>query len=234
MSPLAAFIQSNQIKSWAAVQTDPQFAFLKSTADNISELIQIVDRMGWQSLGEAVTALKTLNALVEFVAPDPHKHELSFDRADLKTVEWPQLLRDIQFETWIAKADIKVTFERSPSIGFSDHTYGQLTKAQINEIAAKTPTAALKYIPEVMDCDDFTYAMEGWLSAQGLGNTTIAPAFLEIYDDGKLIDKHAALIATDNTGNAWWIEPQTGCVHDIQEIYIIAGADRVVITDWLV
>jgi hypothetical protein len=232
MNPLTTFIQSNQLKSWNAVQTDPQFAFLKSTADNISDLIQIVDRMGWQSLGEAVEALKSLNTLVEFVAEDPHKHDLSFTRADLKTVSAFDVYAAFQAETPPA-AGAKVV-RSSDKVEFSDLTYGQLTKAQIIEIAAKTPTAAFKYIPEVMDCDDFTFAMEGWLSSQGLGNTTIAPAFLELYDDGKLIDKHAALIATDNTGNAWWVEPQTGGVHDIQEIYISLVADRVVITDWLV
>jgi hypothetical protein len=232
MSPLVTFIQSNQLKAWNAVQTDPQFAFLKSTADNISELIQIVDRMGWQSLGEAVEALRSLNTLVEFVAKDPLKHDLSFTRADLKTVSAYDVYAAFQAETPPA-AGARVA-RSGDKVEFSDPTYGQLTKAQIIEIAAKTPTAALKFIPEVMDCDDFTFAMEGWLSSQGLGNTTIGPAFLELYGDGKLLDKHAALIATDSTGNAWWVEPQTGGVHDIQEIYINLIADRVVITDWLV
>lgn len=234
MSPLSAWIQSNQLKAWSAVQADPQYAFLKAAAGSVGELIQIVDRMGWQSLGEAVEALKTLNTLVEFVADTPVSKTLSFDRSDLKSVDQMWLRGMLTADAFEASTVNKVAASNDRThVTFSDDKYGVLTKAQILEIAAKTPTATLKYVPEVMDCDDFAFALKGWLAEQGLGNTSIGPAYVSLYDDGKIIDKHAALIAIDVTGNAWWVEPQNGGVYDIQEIYITGAADKAVITDWI-
>lgn len=231
MSPLSSFIQSNQIKSWNAVQTDPQFAFLKATASNVGELIQIVDRMGWQSLGEAVEALETLNAIVPFVAEDPAEQILSFDRDDLPSVRYSSLLGSFQLETGTNRGE--VNYQWGGNFEFTDLIYGQLTKAQIDEIASKLKSPTMQYVDQTADCDDFAFAAKGELASQGMGNIAIGVALLDLYTDGVKVAEHANLIAIDNTGNAWWVEPQTGGVHDIQEIYLV-GYDRVVITDWLV
>jgi hypothetical protein len=233
MTPLATYILNNQDKVWSAIQDRPEWRFLKSTCDNPHEVIEVVNLMGWQTLQEALEGVAPLNALSGFLAEPAKPGELSFDRDDLKTVGTRYLLNTLFQEGAnvpgnIFRADSSVT-----DIFFTDEAYGVLSLDQIKEIAAKSKTSGIKYNPETMDCDDFAFAMNGWLASMGLGNVTKGFAAFNVYQDGALKERHATMLLADGTGDAWWVEPQTGEVFDFQDPYWWPNADKIVLTDWI-
>jgi hypothetical protein len=229
MSELSQWITDNQDLAWAAVQTDDRYAWVKVHTASAAELAPLANAMGWDTAEQAASALSILNLSVQ---PPLNSTALTFDRGDLTTVSWSQLHSYVSFATSsiVASHDV-TTLGALTNWEHADNTYGLLTKAEINEIAHKLPSAAFDFRDETMDCDDFCDIAQGWLAEQGLGNVSIGTANFTIYENDVPTYAHAALIAVDTTGTAWWLEPQNGKVYPIQDIYIIPGADFVGITD---
>lgn len=231
MSPLARWIEANQLTAWREVQTDPTWAFLAATTNNIFDLIDIVDAAGWQTVQEAAAAVGPLAPLAPLVAlkPAPVPAVLSFDRDDLDTVSWRSISTAFN-QALKQPSDAAMKWSAVAMINNVDSNYGILSFDQIEEIAAKTPTSSMKYQPEVFDCDDFTEVMLAWLAEQGLGNTSIGAVQFSAYADNKPIDAHMALLAMDDQSRFWWVEPQNGEIYPLADSYIFPSADTLYIT----
>ena len=226
MNALSAWITANQAAVWSEIQTDPTWAFLKATTQNIFELTRIVDARGWTSAEQAAADIAPLNAWAQYIDKPIVPTTISFTRADLPTVPWTEVYG--AFTQAVAGTNVDARFA---SVSHADVTYGLLTLSQIQELAAKTPSTAFHFQAETMDCDDFSNIMKGWIAANGLGNASVGIATYNAYNAAGYIDAHAALVAVDTDHHAWWLEPQTGEVHPITELYAFPSADRAFVTD---
>ncbi|MDO8277934.1 MAG: hypothetical protein Q7T63_07395 [Burkholderiaceae bacterium] len=226
MNALSTWITANQAAVWNEIQTDPTWAFLKATTRDIFDLIEVVKDRGWLSAEQAAADIAPLNAWAKHIEPATQQSAISFTRDDLPTVPWIDVYGAVS-----QAAKSPVIEVRFAAVSHADVTYGLLTFDQIEELGAKTPSSAFKYLTEVMDCDDFSDIMTGWLASNGLGNASVGIANYNAYGSAGYIDAHAALIAVDTNHAVWWIEPQTGQVHALTDMYIFLTADRLWLTD---
>lgn len=226
MNTLSTWITANQAAVWNEIQTDPLWAFLKATTRNIFDLIAVVEDRGWTSAEQAAADIAPLNAWAKYIEPAAQQSAISFTRSDLPTVPWTEIYGAVSQATKSPTID-----GRFAAVSHADVTYGLLTFDQITELGAKTPSSAFKYLPEVMDCDDFSNIMTGWLASNGLGNASVGIANYNAYNSAGYIDAHAALVAVDTNHSVWWIEPQTGEVHALNDMYVFPTADRLWFTE---
>jgi hypothetical protein len=232
MTALSEWIDANQVAVWHVIQNDPTWLFLKHTMNNVSELSWLVNDMGWETVQEAAEAVAPLNQWAQYITPPVSMPvgSIGIDRASLPTTSYTQVYGDIFHETG-GTPNSQTVLANNVALTWGDLSYGLLTKEQIDFIAAASPSAAHVFVPETMDCDDFSDIMNGWLAENGLGNAAVGIAIFNVYEGSQLVGAHANLVAVDTNHQAWWIEPQNGQVYDIQDIYVRADADRIVVTD---
>jgi len=101
----------------------------------------------------------------------------------------------------------------------ADANYLIPTLHLVQDLALRSPSSELKYVPETMDCDDFVDVAVGFMAQQGYGNLSIGKASFSIFAGDEFRGSHAALIGITSEGIGWW-EPQTDKLYPLSHKWI--------------
>lgn len=194
------------------LQANKDFRIFNLLWNEPSQIIPLVNSMGWQTVEDVVKWVNSINGafgqeyrirrFCELIEP-----ELSFKTDNLPKSNFADIQQAVRNGCPI-----------HPECDFlaQDKDYVLLTQQQIAETAQKFRLQPRKYRAEVLDCDDFTRLYRGWLSEVGLGNAAIGEVHTWYYQPGETSAStaHSMAIAVDASRKVWFVEPQNGSMFD--------------------
>jgi len=121
--------------------------------------------------------------------------------------------------------------EMNHNWGFADQKYKVANIKQVQEVVKKSKTYMLKYEAEAHDCDDYAYALMGYIHYdpsvpkwQDTVGQAIFITWVILEHQGQMYG-HALLSCCDGN-NVYMIEPQNGKVYNVPDkfkLYLING-----------
>lgn len=235
MSALTDLIEANITMAWNAIQTDDDWAFLRTVIFDPSGIAPFAQAMGWETLEEAAAAVAVLNALAP--EPEPAELEIGFTLDDIDKVISSYALPLAILEG--ANATIGAPVEIHIATGWRNWTgdswYHAPTMEQALELLAHSPTDEMVWVNERNDCGDFARAELGWLSSEGFGNVSIGTVSFRAFGGGQELGTHDCNVLIDNTGTAWFVEPQNNHVYPFTDAaWIYPTATDLIITGFFI